>query len=124
MAFVCVKAGLLLKLRCNFAYSICCLFMLCETGLSKGKSIQSLWFHVKVTPAFLQCGCVRCGMFWLATSTLYLCFTAFSTEEACIVVVVRTQLAMREGACKVFQTSPLPTLDMRKYAGEVFESRC
>lgn len=37
-------------------------------------------------------------------------------------VIVRTQLAMREGACEVFQTSLLPTLDMRKYAGEVFES--
>ncbi len=37
-------------------------------------------------------------------------------------VAVRTQLGMREGACKVFQTSLLPTLDMRKYAGEVLES--
>lgn len=37
-------------------------------------------------------------------------------------VTVRTQLAMREGACKVLQTSLLPTLDMRKYAGEVFVS--
>lgn len=37
-------------------------------------------------------------------------------------VAVRTELAMREGACEVFQTSLLPALDMRKYAGEVFES--
>lgn len=37
-------------------------------------------------------------------------------------VAVRTQLAMREGACKAFQTSLLPILDMRKYARELFES--
>lgn len=37
-------------------------------------------------------------------------------------VTVRTQLAKREGACKVFQTSLLPILDMRKYAKELFES--
>lgn len=104
--------------HCSFSYITRCLCMRCETGLSKGKSIYSLWLHVKVTPAFFQCGCVRCGMFWLATSTFYLCLL----EEARIVVVVRTQLAVREGACKVFQTSLLPTLDIRKYAGEVFES--
>lgn len=39
MAFVCVKAGLLSKLHCKLAYSKYCLYMLCETGLSKGKSI-------------------------------------------------------------------------------------
>lgn len=60
----------------SFAQSTRCLCMHCKTDPSKRKSIYSLWLHVKVTPALFQCGCVRCGMFWLATSTFYLCFTA------------------------------------------------